>query len=71
MPTYTIRTDAVLCTVDAPTADEAAAIFGRDEFPGLKIASVRDLLREISAIDGAWCWIEGDAPDGERQSVNR
>lgn len=68
---YTVRTDADLTTgIEAKTIDDAARIYAEDEFPGASITDVADLFAKIEEIgDGAWCWIEGDGPDGERQSI--
>ena len=69
MTRYTIRTDAVLCEVEAESIDAAAAQFARDE--GLSGGTVDEVFRSIAEIDGAWMWIEGDSPDGARRSIGR
>jgi hypothetical protein len=69
--TYTVRTDGSHAEgILAKTIDDAARIYAEDEFPGAGIGDVADLFAEIERIgDGAWCWIEGDGPDGNRQSI--
>ena len=80
---YTVRTDAVLVEdIRATDIDHAAGIFARaerivEEFPRAarmakvtRVRTVAQLIRIVEAIgDGAWLWIEGDAPDGARQRV--
>ena len=59
---YTIRTDALLTTIDAADIDAAARTFAASE--GYRdVATANDLLRRIAAIDDAWIWIESDEDD--------
>lgn len=74
MYTYTIRTDAVLTSVDAETIDDAARLFAASEFKQSVDTDygLAELLAEIEGIDGAWLWIESDdAPDGVRQYAGK
>ena len=68
MTKYTIRTDAVMQTIEADTMDEAAREFAAGE--GLRgVTDVAVLLAAVSAIDGAWCWIEPEGDSGLRRSI--
>jgi hypothetical protein len=68
MTRYTIRTDAVMQTIEADTMDDAAREFAVGE--GLRgVTDVDGLLSAVSAIDGAWCWIEPEGDSGMRRSV--
>ena len=68
---WTIKTDAVMVEIDAPSIDSAAAAFAAGE--SIRGVTDRDsLVRHIKSIDGAWLWIESDtAPDGDRVYAGR
>lgn len=61
MQTYTIKTDSDEMTVTANSFGDAARQYDAD------VATADDLIRKLSEIDGAWCWIECEET-GERIS---
>lgn len=69
MTAYTIRTDAVMQTIEAESMDAAAVEFARDE--GLSgVTDVDSLLAAVQGINGAWCWIEVKGDSGTRRGAN-
>lgn len=59
MQTYTIKTDADEMTTTASSFNDAARQYDRT------VATAQQLIDNISATDGGWCWIECEET-GER-----